>query len=238
MSVSFLSKNFDPELALAADTVQVPFPDVVPLNNIAACRRLLPASSIAHVSSEDDVMQRAGHHHNAVSSLSREAVSGGDAAEPASAPSPAQQERRPRLSALFQQSVVETPLWKLRRRHVRVIVHRRGVLRGIITGRLELHDRHLNIVLRDAHERFIPVDGAVSSSAPSQASASSTEALSTWCWRHRSIALLLIRGETVVSVCATKPGSELDLPATSEARTAFRQRAVVWDPSGELPCDM
>ena len=39
---SFLSSSFDPEAVLTAETVSVPFSDVVPLDNLSACRRLLP----------------------------------------------------------------------------------------------------------------------------------------------------------------------------------------------------
>ena len=46
-ALDLLSPKFDPCLALAADHVPVPCPDVRPLNNINECRRLLPESSAA-----------------------------------------------------------------------------------------------------------------------------------------------------------------------------------------------
>ena len=40
--------------------VSVPFPGVKPLDNLPACRRLLPSSAVDHVRPEDDRTRRAG----------------------------------------------------------------------------------------------------------------------------------------------------------------------------------
>ena len=48
-------------------------------------------------------------------------------------------------------------LWALRSKRVRLVVHRGSALRGIVEGRLQLHDKHMNVVLRDVHERYVHV---------------------------------------------------------------------------------
>ena len=121
---SFFSPNFDPEAALTDAMVSVPFPGVKPLDNLPACRRLLPSSAVDHVRPEDDRTRRAGSHHaNAAqpsahgdaSTVIASAVTDAGAVGPAahigscsSGSAQAPPQRRPRLSALFHQSVAQS----------------------------------------------------------------------------------------------------------------------------------
>lgn len=124
---SFLSSSFDPEAVLTAETVSVPFSDVAPLDNLSACRRLLPPSAKDYLRPEDDHTLRAGSHHsNAAKACAQDGagtvtVAQATDASESSAPStsaaaaasssqllPPLQQRRPRLSALFHRSVAES----------------------------------------------------------------------------------------------------------------------------------
>jgi small nuclear ribonucleoprotein (snRNP)-like protein len=139
-------------------------------------------------------------------------------------------QRRPSLSALWHQSLAAGPLdalSALRRKRVRVVVHRNTGVRGWIDGRLTLFDKHLNMVLRDAAEHYVHI-------ADSQVPPQIPPAQPVACWRTRRIPQLLVRGESVMSIGgAPAKGLTIGLPAA--AREALLGRAVLHDPSGELP---
>ena len=224
-ALNLLSPAFDPILALTAPSVPVPFPDVTPLNNVAECRRLLPPSAASAVA-EGDL---------------REAFD----ASRSSAPAPAASMPR-RLSAIMHDELsqgVLAVLWALRKQHVRVLVHRGDGLRGIVEGRLQVYDKHLNLVLRNATEHFLHctvaastgVASSSSSGGGSGANGAPGSSAATASWRRRSVAQLLIRGDGVVSVCK-RPDACRKLPTA--ARAAFRARAVLADPRGEAPAEV
>ena len=221
-ALNLLSAAFDPHLALTAPSVPVPFPDVAPLNNMNECRRLLPESAAA-------AMAPIAAPYDAGASSS------------SNAPAPAASSSVPRrLSAKMHDELSQGVLGVLsglKKQLVRVVVHRGDGLRGIVEGRLQVYDKFLNLVLRDAVERYVPY-----SSQASGASGSTSTHANDWtatkdtsgqgCWRKRMVAQLLIRGDGVMSVCK-RPDERHDMPAA--ARAAFRARAVLVDAKGDAP---
>jgi len=88
----------------------------------------------------------------------------------------------------------------------------------VITGRLELFDHHLNLVLRDVHEEFVV--------EPPEGEADGTFAV----WRARHVAQMLLRGDSVLSVSAMPAGKmpqaakEMFLQRGGDAARRTRQR--------------
>jgi small nuclear ribonucleoprotein (snRNP)-like protein len=125
-------------------------------------------------------------------------------------------------------------LWALRHKRVRVVVHRGSGVRGIVEGRLQLHDKYMNMVLRDARERYVHVGPPSSTDAATSAPGGGAVVS---CWRRRRLELVLIRGECVVSVIAAAPTnpSAPNWPTTVRSRAAFRGRAVLHDIRGDAP---
>ena len=113
-------------------------------------------------------------------------------------------------------------LWTLRRQLVRVVVHRGVGLRGWVEGRLQVYDKHLNMVLREATETYVRASGACADAR----------------WRRRTVGQLLIRGSCVVSIGPLLESSKGRPQQGTGARAAFRGRAALVDASGEAPAQM
>jgi len=215
-ALDLLSPKFDPCIALAAEHVPVPCPDVRPLNNINECRRLLPESSAAAINPGDLGHLRPGSKHALAPKTANEkgATAAGTAPEAKKARGPA------KLADVWRRNChdgVSVMLRKLRQRRVRVIVSREDGVRGMMEGRLELYDAHLNLVLRDVREEFVELSlgGAGATCASSGGGAPCV-------WRSRRLAHVLLRGDSVVSVSA--------LPAEPTTKAAA---AALWVRSGE-----
>jgi len=215
-ALDLLSPKFDPCIALAAEHVPVPCPDVRPLNNINECRRLLPESSAAAINPGDLGHLRPGSKHALAPKTANEkgATAAGTAPEAKKARGPA------KLADVWRRNChdgVSVMLRKLRQRRVRVIVSREDGVRGMMEGRLELYDAHLNLVLRDVREEFVELSlgGAGATCASSGGGAPCV-------WRSRRLAHVLLRGDSVVSVST--------LPAEPTTKAAA---AALWVRSGE-----
>ena len=153
--LDLLSPEFDPEAALSAPSLSVPFPNVKPLNNLSECRRLLPPT--APMAAKETRELQPGSKHVARARL----VESKCAAAPAAAealptpvanavhatasgdaqpgPSQEQQQRQqqpPKPLTLTQQWAAgpgEGPLgalWHLRKQRVRVLIRGAAGLRG------------------------------------------------------------------------------------------------------------
>ena len=159
---NLLSPDFDPELALSAAHVTVPFPAVQPLNNVAACKVLMPEVGTPAYLIEGSKHKRA---QRPAAEASTENAAAGPIDDTSSAgPSAAgQQPKAKPLLAQWRESFVEGPLCLLRKLHhrpVRVLVRRQFGLRGWCEGQLQLFDRHMNLVLLEAVEHFVQADAA------------------------------------------------------------------------------
>ena len=239
--LNLLSPEFDPELALSAPDVPVPFPDVAPLNNIAECRRLLPAGHASAVRPEDERDHTAGSRH------ARAPPTDKPPPPPPAASSSALTKKR--LAARNYDELSQGPLklmWTLRRKLVRVVVHRGAGLRAILEGRLQLYDKNLNMVLREVTEHYVHAPaGCGGSSVDAAASGGSSSAGNGGCssgdgaaiqarWRLRTADQLLVRGACVVSVSRLFDQRRARPVFPSHAaRRAFWARAVLADGSGE-----
>lgn len=209
-ALNLLSPDFDPELALTAGQVSVPFPDVEPLNSIYECRRLLPQSAAAAIRPEDERDLRQGSRHlRAADRTDGGRSDGADTSDVnASADSAASRNDTP-----YQQQLNEGPLGLLRRlRHtlVRVVVHRGCCLRGWVEGTLQVSDCGDNVVLRDAIETYVPLRDPLAA------------------WTTRRVPQLLVRGQYVLSIAAVPAVQPSDA-----ALEAMRARTVLRDPKGE-----
>ncbi|KAL3925394.1 MAG: hypothetical protein SGPRY_003657, partial [Prymnesium sp.] len=163
--INFLSSDFDPEAALSADRVTLPFPAVTPLDNLSQCRRLLPESAAAAV--QDERHLRAGSKHSQAPKLQGEGktAEGDEGAATSAAMGASEAEPKLSLNAQWATRLTEGPLRLLRRlqhARVRVIVRRQYGLRSACEGQLVTFDRHFNLVLRGVRERAV-VQPAVSS---------------------------------------------------------------------------
>jgi small nuclear ribonucleoprotein (snRNP)-like protein len=224
----------------------VPFPDVAPLDNISACRRLLPDSS-------EDVVRCAEHPRPPPKDAGSTSA---DAAPPPShASGSGHRVERPPLSAQWRASFEDGPLSvlkALRRQRVRVVVRRQFGLRGVVEGQLEVFDRHWNLVLTQVVERWVQLEyteaaeggGAGASeaggagsrdrasaeradSAGSVAAAPPASSDTVGEWRQRSSPQVLVRGDCIVSVCALlAPAAEAGPAGRAASRPASRRRAT------------
>ena len=216
-ALDLLSPKFDPCLALAADHVPVPCPDVRPLNNINECRRLLPESSAAAILPGDLGHLRPGSKH----ALAPKTANGKGATAAGTAPEAKKARGPAKLADVWRRSCHDGAsgmLRKLRQRRVRVIVSREDGVRGWMEGRLELYDAHLNLVLRDVREEFVELSQVDAGATCASGSVGGAPCV----WRSRRLAQLLLRGDSVVSVSA--------LPAEPTYKVAA---AALWTRAGE-----
>lgn len=148
---NLLSPNFDPELALSAkDVPRGPFPNERPLDNVAACKALLPKAATPEYMKKGSKHCRArpaGEPSSAAVTASVEASSSAHKADQPKA-----------LIVQWRDSFKDGPISLLRRLHhrpVRVVVRRQYGVRGWCEGQLQLFDRHMNLVLLEVTEHFV-----------------------------------------------------------------------------------
>ncbi len=158
-NTNLLSPDFDADLALSAEQVRMPFPDIKPLDNIAACTKLLPAAARPDNWKERPTGPRRKPEAGQSASGDVDAAGGGqEGSQPGSSSA-----SRLSLSAQWRASFADGPLRQLRemrRQRVRVVVRRQYGLRGCVEGKLELFDRHWNMVLTRARERWVQLEWA------------------------------------------------------------------------------
>lgn len=140
--LDFLSPRFDALLALQTPGLQPPNPRVLPLDNMAKARVLLPDYQPRNPQRPKD--QDKGRE------ASRRAVRD-------------HMDRREQLKQNVLQQLVERvqegPLTLLKRcllerRSVRVVTRHAHGVRGVAVGTLRAFDKYLNMVLRDVEERY------------------------------------------------------------------------------------
>ena len=219
-ALDLLSPKFDPGLALTAEQVTVPYPDVKPLNNISECRRLLPVGAADAIQPEDVRASQqssslagssTGQDHRPSDDRDDDELATGEVGEKRSA--------RPRLAGKWQTLLMfdDSLSWirRLLHKRVRVVVlrGREKPLCGWVDGTLELFDPRLNVVLRRAIEHFVELE-------PTSCSGDAQHAV---LWRKRSVPQLLLRGDCVVSIRILPHGE----PSYGEAfMDAFGARAA------------
>jgi small nuclear ribonucleoprotein (snRNP)-like protein len=216
--LDLLSQRFDPELALNIDTIVLPYPNARPLNNISECRRLLPASAPAAVRPEDehDRVEGSSHAHapKADSSHSQN-PSTSEVPGPRGSGDHARSGQRPKLIDLWRRNCSDGPMSLLRslaHQRVRVVVNGNDGLRGWMEGKLELADPQLNLVLRNVTEHYMHCESERRVDGSGEEGGGTT-------WRSRSVGQILLRGDSVVSVCALAS-------TTPESRANFRSMAA------------
>ena len=167
--LNLLSPDFDPDMALDAPQLTLPFPNVPLLDNISSCRRLLPKSAAAAITERNNLKSGSRHfgvlkppdNSSSVSTGTEAAsamcASSGDAcsADPVGV---VPQIEEFSLTTQWSHSFREGPTSLLRRlqnRAVRVVVRRQHGLRAVCEGKLKLFDRHLNLVLGSASEEAV-----------------------------------------------------------------------------------
>ena len=223
-----------------AERVIVPCPNVQPLNNIAECRRLLPQSAASSFRPEDDRLLQAGSKHthaqkrpadgpaSAGEGASSSAAAAGSSTEhtatSAASASTSATTRAPQRANLFDQwkRVCDTGplslLRKLRHRRVRIVALRPHGAIGWIEGRLELFDRHLNLVVRHVTERYL--ESSEGDAEAQGGGRQDTRQPPRSGWQRRSSPLVLLRGESVVSVCELRSSNARPRTGPREAAEA------------------
>jgi small nuclear ribonucleoprotein (snRNP)-like protein len=150
-ALDIYSPAFDPREALVCAQLSVPYPEVAALNNLAECRRLLPPD--APDAMPEDVLAKALMAQGARAAPGAQAEA-----------APAQPPRaRGRAGREAQDRFAQGPLALLKsliRRRVCVVTRHRNCARGTCTGMLVAADRHLNLLLVDAEDVFVPADQA------------------------------------------------------------------------------
>ncbi|KAJ1632371.1 hypothetical protein T492DRAFT_868369 [Pavlovales sp. CCMP2436] len=142
------SPDFDPREALLCAQLSVPYPDVAALNNLAECRRLLPPDAPDAMPSD---MRAQVLAQGARAGAQAEAAP----AQPPQAGGKAGREAQDR----FAQGPLALVKSLLRRR-VCVVTRHRNCARGTLTGMLVAADHHLNLLLVDAEDVYVPADQA------------------------------------------------------------------------------
>eukprot|EP00316_Scyphosphaera_apsteinii_P001900 CAMPEP_0119330416 /NCGR_PEP_ID=MMETSP1333-20130426/78216_1 /TAXON_ID=418940 /ORGANISM="Scyphosphaera apsteinii, Strain RCC1455" /LENGTH=289 /DNA_ID=CAMNT_0007339801 /DNA_START=276 /DNA_END=1145 /DNA_ORIENTATION=- len=199
-----MCKDFDPEYALAVPQVAVPFPNEFPLNNLSECRQLLPSRGtvVKH-------LKVGSKHHAAAPTAAPEAASAQNNALAAGM-------QHPTLSQQWSQSFQDGPLGllsKWKRKRVRVLVRRQHGLRGWYEGQLQLFDRHWNMLLLEVTEHAVDLQPDV---LELPLRSEQNLALSA-CWKQQHVNQLLLRGDSVVSVCPLPPRGSWPTPVASFA---------------------
>ena len=151
--LDLLSPEFDPEAALSAPSLSVPFPNVKPLNNLSECRRLLPSTApMAYAVKDPRELQPGSKHVARARFIETKCAAAPTAAGAHSTPVAEQaaasladatqsrlsseQQQPPRPLTLTQRWAAgpgEGPLgalWQLRQQRVRVLTRGTGGLRG------------------------------------------------------------------------------------------------------------
>ena len=152
--LNFLSPQFNALLALTTPDVHPPIPNARPLDNIRACRRLLPPDHPLHLPSGGGTTNQHQPQTN-----------NQDAKERAKQRISYLQQKRERENNRINpideiaNRFTDGPFSLLRRCYqsrsvVRVVTrHDRGV-RGVAIGTLIAFDKHMNLVLKDVEERY------------------------------------------------------------------------------------
>lgn len=224
-----LSPEFDPEYALAVPQVAVPFPNEMPLNNISECRQLLP--------SRGTVMKhlKPGSKHHAVLPIgtSQGAASHGAATSSAALSSAVPSASRQRAQTFSQQLKDSFPdaslgiLRKWKHQRVRVLIRRKHGLRGWYEGRLQLFDKHWNMLLLEVTEHSVEIRSdfwphlRVDALEPPLNAAEGLESLA--CWKQQHIKQLFLSGDSIISLC---PLPQLGSWPPPKARAAFQSVAA------------
>ncbi|KAG8459684.1 hypothetical protein KFE25_003136 [Diacronema lutheri] len=199
------SPNFNPREALLCAQLRVPYPDVQPLNNLAECRRLLPRDA-------RDALPEAK-----LRALQRTCVR--DAHAPPVAHEEAARAAAPAVRSRGRPDPLGHGPLQLAKRllgsRVCVVTRHRNCVRGTCTGLLMAVDRHLNLLLFEAEDVFVPAHDAAARTGETgellDASAGIARAVRGMHGTHSSHGQLLVRrrfgqvlfrGESVVLVFA------------------------------------
>jgi small nuclear ribonucleoprotein (snRNP)-like protein len=157
-SLDIYSPHFDPVAALHSRLLSVPYPNVVPLNNLAECRRFLPPDA-------PNALPRAAAVLAAGSAPEQVVPSGALRGEKARASATTERKAPAKLGPItegvdrFSQGPLKV-VKQLIRKRVCVVTRHRNCVRGTCTGILIAADRHLNLLLLDAEETFMPAHEA------------------------------------------------------------------------------
>ncbi|KAG2500573.1 hypothetical protein HYH03_001343 [Edaphochlamys debaryana] len=149
-SLDFLSPSFDALKALHAPELQPPLPAAPPLDNIAKCRRLLPADHVDAIPQETQRASEASRkkhlsfkeaalrQRERILGSATHSLEGVHAAALAASPGPMDSLRR----------------WHEAQCRVTVTTRHAGGVRGAATGLLRAYDRFMNLVLAGVTERY------------------------------------------------------------------------------------
>ncbi|KAH7294044.1 hypothetical protein KP509_28G054000 [Ceratopteris richardii] len=150
-SIDFFSADFNPLKALSTKDLAPPNPRVRPLDNLSACRRILPkevpesiinAPAKAPRSAESILAQERAKAHK--SNLLKKAV---------------ERERQTKILDKIAEKAKEGPIGLLaecyqKKSKVKVWTRHTHGVRGTLTGFIIAFDKHLNLVLRDIDEEY------------------------------------------------------------------------------------
>lgn len=156
------SPEFDPREALLCVQLSVPYPRVQPLNNLAECRRLLPPDAPdALPEAALLALHRAAEGRSSRGPLTArtEAAPAGEQPNAASVP----RSRRSRAGREVASRFTQGPLQLVRSlvgKRVCVVTRHRNCVRSRCTGTLIAADRHLNLLLLDAEDVYVPANEA------------------------------------------------------------------------------
>lgn len=161
-NLDIFSPEFDPREALLCAQLSVPYPAVQVLNNLAECRRLLPpdapdalpAAVLRALHRAADAQPVRAQHEARAEAAPAGAPPGADAAP---------QAPRARAGREAPDRFSQGPLrlvQSLLGRRVCVVTRHRNCVRGRCTGTLIAADRHLNLLLLDAEDVYLPAHEA------------------------------------------------------------------------------
>ncbi|EQC25740.1 hypothetical protein SDRG_16401 [Saprolegnia diclina VS20] len=176
------SAAFDAAVALREHERLPHTQPVHPLDNLNKCRALLPPTD---------------PHHNASVGQTKPKPATPAVAKVAPA--------RPALLETIGDQFEAGPLSVLRaclkaKAKVCVVIRRVNSIRGTCTGFLKGFDKHMNVVLIDVTERYVPRAPEHTTSPPSMAQWHRTDGV-----QKRFLRQLLVRGDNIVLVYPTKP---------------------------------